>query len=53
MRVFTKLTVTELRLLLREPLAAFFSLLFPTLLVVILGSIPASGSRRRTWAAPA
>jgi ABC-2 type transport system permease protein len=41
MRVFTKLTVTELRLLMREPLAAFFSLLFPTILVVILGSIPA------------
>ena len=40
MRVFTKLTVTELRLLGREPLAAFFSLLFPTVLVVILGSIP-------------
>jgi ABC-2 type transport system permease protein len=40
MRIFTKLTVTELRLLMREPLAAFFSLLFPTILVVILGSIP-------------
>jgi ABC-2 type transport system permease protein len=40
MRVFTRLTVTELRLLLREPLPAFFSLLFPTVLVVILGSIP-------------
>lgn len=40
MRIFTKLTVTELRLLMREPLAAFFSLLFPTVLVVILGSIP-------------
>ena len=41
MRVFTKLTTTELRLLMREPLAAFFALLFPTVLVVILGSIPA------------
>lgn len=40
MRVFTKLTLTELRLFLREPISAFFVLLFPTLLVVILGSIP-------------
>jgi ABC-2 type transport system permease protein len=38
--IFAKLTATELRLLMREPLAAFFSLLFPTILVVILGSIP-------------
>jgi ABC-2 type transport system permease protein len=38
--VFAKLTLTELRLLLREPLPAFFSLLFPSILVVILGSIP-------------
>ncbi|GID27201.1 ABC transporter permease [Paractinoplanes brasiliensis] len=45
MRVFAKLTVTELRLLLREPVAAFFVLLFPTVLVIILGSIP---SFRRT-----
>jgi ABC-2 type transport system permease protein len=41
MRIFTKLTVTELKLLGREPVSAFFSLLFPTILVVILGSIPA------------
>jgi ABC-2 type transport system permease protein len=41
MRVFAKLTVTELRLFLREPMSAFFVLIFPTLLVVILGSIPA------------
>ena len=40
MRVFTSLVRTELRLLLREPLTAFFTLLFPTILVVILGSIP-------------
>lgn len=39
MRVFAKLTVTELRLFLREPVAAFFVLLFPTVLVIILGSI--------------
>jgi ABC-2 type transport system permease protein len=40
MRVFSKLAVSELRLFLREPVTAFFGLLFPTLLVVILGSIP-------------
>ncbi|MEU4240313.1 ABC transporter permease [Actinoplanes sp. NPDC026619] len=40
MRVFRKLTMTELRLLVREPVSAFFSFLFPTILVVILGSIP-------------
>jgi ABC-2 type transport system permease protein len=39
--VVAKLTLNELRLLSREPLPAFFSLLFPTLLVVILGSVPA------------
>jgi ABC-2 type transport system permease protein len=41
MRVFTKLTLTELKLNAREPVTAFFTLLFPTVLVVILGSIPA------------
>jgi ABC-2 type transport system permease protein len=40
MSVFLKLTRNELRLFLREPLVVFFSLLFPTILVVILGSIP-------------
>ena len=39
--LFAKLTRNELRLYLREPLFAFFALLFPTILVVILGSIPA------------
>lgn len=39
--MFAKLTRTELRLLSREPVPAFFSLFFPTVLVVILGSIPA------------
>ncbi|MFF5294666.1 ABC transporter permease [Paractinoplanes globisporus] len=38
--MFTKLTVSELKLLFREPVPTFFSLLFPTILVVILGSIP-------------
>ncbi|MBU2666617.1 ABC transporter permease [Actinoplanes bogorensis] len=40
MRIFAKLTLTEIRLFLREPVAAFFVLVFPTLLVIILGSIP-------------
>jgi ABC-2 type transport system permease protein len=38
---FTALTRSELRLFLREPMLVFFSVIFPTLLVVILGSIPA------------
>ncbi|GIM90214.1 ABC transporter permease [Paractinoplanes toevensis] len=41
MSVFAKLTMTELKLNAREPVTAFFTLLFPTILVVILGSIPA------------
>jgi ABC-2 type transport system permease protein len=40
MNVFVKLTRNELRLFLREPVVLFFSVLFPTVLVVILGSIP-------------
>ncbi|GGL09842.1 ABC transporter permease [Mangrovihabitans endophyticus] len=40
MGLFAKITRNELRLFLREPLVAFFSLAFPTILVVILGSIP-------------
>jgi ABC-2 type transport system permease protein len=40
MRAFVKLTRSELRLFLREPVSAFFTLLFPTILVIILGSIP-------------
>jgi ABC-2 type transport system permease protein len=41
MDVFLKLTRNEMRLYLREPMVVFFALLFPTVLVVILGSIPA------------
>ena len=40
MRLFTKLTVSELRLFLREPAQVFFALAFPSILIVILGSIP-------------
>jgi ABC-2 type transport system permease protein len=36
-----KMTWNEIRLFLREPVAVFFGVLFPSLLVVILGSIPA------------
>lgn len=41
MRVFAKLTASELRLYLREPMLVFFTLAFPSILVVILGSVPA------------
>lgn len=41
MNIFVKLTRSELRLFLREPVMVFFTVLFPTVLVVILGSIPA------------
>lgn len=40
MRVFGKLTVSELRLFLREPMQVFWILAFPSILVIILGSIP-------------
>src|SRR5437588_10590515 len=36
-----RLTAMELKLFLREPLAVFFSVAFPALLVGILGSVPA------------
>ncbi len=41
MRVFGSLVRSELRLFLREPLTAFFTFLFPALLVVIIGAVPA------------
>jgi ABC-2 type transport system permease protein len=40
MRALSKMTWNEMKLFLREPFAVFFAVLFPTLLVVILGSIP-------------
>ena len=40
MRLFVKLTTIELRLMLREPMSAFFGFLFPTVLVAILGCVP-------------
>ena len=41
MSVLLKLTRSELRLYLREPMLVFWSLLFPSVLVVILGCVPA------------
>jgi ABC-2 type transport system permease protein len=38
--VLSRLTLTETKLFFREPLAAFFVLLFPPVLLVVLGSIP-------------
>jgi ABC-2 type transport system permease protein len=40
MRLFARLTVSELRLFLREPTQVFFALAFPSILIIILGSIP-------------
>ena len=52
MRTLTRLTATESKLFLREPAAVFFALVFPPLLLVILGLVPVvpgaeRGSRRR------
>ena len=41
MRIFVSLTLSELRLFLREPMIGFFAIAFPTVLVVILGCVPA------------
>ena len=40
MHVFVKLTRSEFRLLLREPMQLFWIFVFPSLLVVILGCVP-------------
>ncbi|KAA3663866.1 MAG: ABC transporter permease [Chloroflexi bacterium] len=39
MNAFFKMTWTELKLTLREPMGTFFTLLFPVLLLVVFGSI--------------
>ena len=39
MRSLWKMTVTEMKLYLREPIAAFFTLVFPLMLLLIFGSI--------------
>jgi ABC-2 type transport system permease protein len=41
MNRLAKLTGTELKLFMRDPIAWFFAIAFPPLLLVILGSIPA------------
>ncbi|MEV4638912.1 ABC transporter permease [Actinoplanes sp. NPDC049548] len=45
MSVFARLIRSELRLFLREPALVFFTLAFPSVLVVILGSFPAFRER--------
>jgi ABC-2 type transport system permease protein len=40
MNALTKLTITETRLFFREPVAVFFVLVFPVLLLAILGAVP-------------
>lgn len=41
MNPLARLTLTETKLFFREPIAVFFTLLFPVLLMVVLGSVPA------------
>jgi len=38
--ILTRLTVTESKLFLREPVGVFFTLVFPPLLLVVLGLVP-------------
>ncbi|GAA3025394.1 ABC transporter permease [Streptomyces lactacystinicus] len=42
MRAMNRLTAVEFKLFLRDPAAYFWTLLFPVVLVVIIGSIPSS-----------
>jgi ABC-2 type transport system permease protein len=39
MRAFTKYTWTEIKLFLREPIGAFFTLLFPLMMLFLFGTI--------------
>ncbi|MCA9922802.1 MAG: hypothetical protein KC421_10535, partial [Anaerolineales bacterium] len=39
MNAFLKMTWTELKLTLREPMGSFFTLIFPVMLLVLFGSI--------------
>jgi ABC-2 type transport system permease protein len=41
MSALTRLTITETKLFFREPMIVFFALAFPTILLIILGAIPA------------
>jgi ABC-2 type transport system permease protein len=41
MHRFAKLTLTEMKLFLRDPTAVFFAVIFPPMLLAILGAIPA------------
>jgi ABC-2 type transport system permease protein len=41
MNALLKTTEMEARLLAREPLALFFSIVFPTLLLTVMGLVPA------------
>lgn len=41
MSTLSRLTITETKLFFREPLGVFFTLAFPPILLIILGSIPA------------
>lgn len=45
---FTRLAITESKLFLREPLALFFGVAFPLVLLVIVGSIPSSQQADKT-----
>lgn len=40
MSTLTRLTVTETKLFFREPMVVFFALVFPAILLVVLGSVP-------------
>jgi len=51
MNRLAKLTFTELKLFLRDPTAVFFAVVFPPMLLGILGASLPSANRARIWAA--